>query len=134
MKTLTKILGTGILAVSLIGIAGCGEVQSPYHPAGLVEVANCKEKNKQEKVVVEGIPSLVREDGFVLRDGDAELYVSRNRWTENGAYGNYLEARKALIEHAAKKEKVRVYGIAAKDKTLEARFVDIDGTLYEIYE
>lgn len=131
MKTLTKIIGIGALALAL---AGCGltpTVEQPYRPASISEL----KQSEGKKVVVEGVPSLIREDGFVLKNDNTEVYVTRNIYKANvHSTGDYSAGKEALIRDEKEGKKIKVYGISAQDKTIEARFIDVDGSLYEIYK
>lgn len=89
-----------------------------------------------QKVMVEGLPSLVRREGFLIRDGINEFYVERDFFGSGFYGGDYDSARQALEIEArdSDEEKVKVYGVLKENNTIKARFVDVEGTLYEIYK
>jgi hypothetical protein len=122
MKKLVAII------MSLIGF-GC-IAEKPFVPVKLSEIGFYK----RQKVAVEGVPTMVREDSFVISDGEKQVYIKRDDW--DTGYGDYPTARSALAEEIDDKddEKVKVYGIVADDSTIDARFLDVEGTLHEIYE
>jgi len=125
-------LGAIVLA-GAIGLTGCTKIETPYKPIPMSESQNYN----GQKVIVEGLPSLLREEGFVIRDGDNELYVNRNVWNKaRWVTGDYNSAKQALEKEAtdSDEEKVKVYGVLGEDNTIEGRFVDVEGTLHEIYK
>lgn len=111
-------------------LTGCFK-EAPYRPIQLSTLKN----EVTQQVVVQGIPSLVRDHGFVLRDNNNEVYVSRQSFGDFLLTGDYKSAKSAL-ERTIKEtpnEQVKVYGKVLNDKTIEANYVDIKGTLYPIY-
>ena len=118
-----------------IGLYGCGRrgllESSPYSPIKFSEVQN----NKDKKVIVEGLPSLVRKDGFILRDGTNELYVARFLWGMNRDAGDYASAKIVLEKEVndGDEQKIKVYGVPTGDNTIEAVFIEVEDSLYSLY-
>ena len=133
--TFKKTLGTIVFLTGAIGVGlfGCTKTETPYKPIPMSESQNYN----GQKVIIEGLPSLVREEGFVIRNGKNELYVSRNLWAKaRWVTGDYNSAKQALEKEAtdSDEEKVKVYGVLGEDNTIESRFIDVEGTLYEFYK
>ena len=125
-------LGAIVLA-GAIGLTGCIKTETPYKPIPMSESQNYN----GQKVIVEGLPSLIRNEGFVIRNGENELYVKPGVWgSASFAKGDYNSAKQALQKEAtdSDEEKVKVYGVLGEDNTIEGRFVDVEGTLHEFYK
>ena len=101
-------LGAIVLA-GAIGLTGCIKTETPYKPIPMSESQNYN----GQKVIVEGLPSLIRNEGFVIRNGENELYVKPGVWgSASFAKGDYNSAKQALQKEAtdSDEEKVKVYG------------------------
>ncbi len=133
MKGFRKAITSGLVIIT--SLLGCSE--PAYKPVSLSNLPSPNIWSNGPHCKIEGLPSLIREEEFILTEGDT-LSVVVQRGDTVGfqlATGPYPAAREALEKEAkdGDREPVKVYGYPEKDKVFKARYIEVEDTLYPVY-
>ena len=121
-----------LAACAALALSACSnEIHSSYKPANIASLLS--EGKQNDRFVVSGLPSLVRENSFVLNEGEHQLSVERlGDQSLNQSYPETVEALKAEATDGDE-QTVRVIGIYNGDSTLKGFMVEIDGTVHPYF-
>ncbi len=132
-----KLAGAAIGIGLLISTTACVVVEDPYK---LTNAADLK-LEASEQITVEGTPFLLRKDlSFMFKSNGREFFVERGRNDEINGFdeltGNTGEAYSALEKEISDgdQETIKIMGNFAGDKTIKARYLQIEGSLYPVYK
>lgn len=107
---------------------------APHKPYTQVELADLVNYQNMP-VVVEGVPEMITDDGFAIRDGVEKVYVVRASAFSAFHVGDYKVAVMRLEEEISDgdQEPVKVIGTYKGKGILDAEFVEIERDLFPIY-